>query len=77
MEVMAAMDANGTRWNDDRHDEFARTVNGRFDEMDHELARVNDRLDDLIKVLIGGIIAFTAASLSGFIAMAVVIATQN
>jgi DNA anti-recombination protein RmuC len=91
MEVMTAMDANSTRWNDERLDEFAGNVDKRFDKVDerfdrvdkrfdkvdHELGRVNDRIDDLVKVLIGGIIAFTAAILSGFIAMAIVIATQT
>ena len=77
MEVMTAMDANSTRWNDDRLDEFAGNLDRRFDKVDHELARVNDRIDDLVKVLIGGIIAFTAAILSSFIAMAIVIATQT
>jgi hypothetical protein len=51
-------------------------VDRRFDHVDHELARVNDRLDDLIKILIGGIIAFTAAVLSGFVAVFVLVATQ-
>lgn len=70
------MDAKPNRWNDDRLDEFATSVDRRFNGVDHQLERVNDRLDDLIKVLTAGIIAFTGAVLAGFASIVVLIATQ-
>lgn len=70
------MNPEPTRWNNDRHDEFAKNVDRRFDRVDHELARVNDRLDDLIKILIAGFIAFTGTVLAGFAGIIVLIATQ-
>jgi hypothetical protein len=76
MEVMTAMEAEPTRWNDGRLDEFATNVDKRFNGVDRQLERVNDRLDDLIKVLIAGIIAFTGAVLAGFASIVVLIATQ-
>jgi hypothetical protein len=76
MEVMATMDATGNRWNDDRLDEFAKNVDKRFDRVDREFARVNDRLDDLVKVMIAGFITSTGGILAGFGAMIVLMATQ-
>jgi hypothetical protein len=87
MEVMATMDATGNRWNDDRLDEFARNVDKRFDQVDKRFDRldqrmeagfnrVNDRLDDPVKVLIAGIITLTGAILAGFAAILVLVATQ-
>ena len=81
------MDATGNRWNDDRLDEFARNVDKRFDQVDKRFDRlderieagfnrVNDRLDDLVKVLIAGIITLTGAILAGFAAILVLVATQ-
>ena len=70
------MEAEPNRWNDDRLDEFARNVDKRFNRVDRQLERVNDRLDDLIRVLIAGIIAFTGAVLAGFASIVVLIATQ-
>ncbi|HVW47203.1 MAG TPA: DUF1515 family protein [Solirubrobacterales bacterium] len=51
-------------------------VNGRFNHVDREFARVHDRLDDLVKVMIGGVIALTGAVLAGFAALVVLFATQ-
>jgi hypothetical protein len=87
MEVMATMDTTGNRWNDDRLDGFAGNVDKRFDRVDERFDRVdermeagfnrvNDRMDDLVKVLIGGVIAFTGAILAGFAAIVVLVATQ-
>jgi hypothetical protein len=76
MEVMTTMDAEPSRWNDDRLDEFAGNVSERFDRVDAELARVNGRLDELIKVLIAGVIAMTGAILAAFGGVLVLIATQ-
>jgi hypothetical protein len=72
MEVIEAMDAQPSRWNDDRLDEFAANVDRRFeqvdkrfDKVDREIARVNDRLDDLMKVLIVGFIGLIGVVLAG------------
>jgi hypothetical protein len=81
------MDTTRTRWNDDRLGEFASDVKERFDQVGRrfdriddrqvvEFGRVNDRLDDLVKVLIGGVIALTAAIIAGFSGIIVLIATQ-
>jgi uncharacterized membrane protein len=55
-------------------------IDRRFDRIDRrqvaEFGRLNDRLDDLVKVLIGGVIAFTAAIIAGFSGIVVLIATQ-
>jgi predicted nuclease with TOPRIM domain len=45
MEVMTAMEATPTRWNDDRLDEFARNVDRRFDEVDKRFDKVYKRFD--------------------------------
>lgn len=47
-------------WTDERMDDFGAEVNRRFDKVDHELNRVNDRFDDLYRAMYligGGIIA--------------------
>jgi hypothetical protein len=51
-------------------------VDRRLDHLGHEAVRVHDRLDDLVKVLIGGVIAFTGAILAGFAGILALIATQ-
>jgi predicted nuclease with TOPRIM domain len=47
MEVMTAMEASQARWNDDRLDEFARSVDRRFDEVDKRFDKVDERFDRL------------------------------
>jgi hypothetical protein len=76
MGVTASMDTEPSRWNDERLDEFAANVDKRFDRVDGELARVNGRLDDLMKVLIAGVIALTGAFLAALGGVLVLIATQ-
>jgi hypothetical protein len=55
-------------------------IGRRFDSVDRRLerdsARINDRLDDLVKVMIAGIIALTGAVLAGFAALVVLFVTQ-
>ena len=41
------MDVNSTRWNDDRHDEFARNVDKRFDKVDERFDKVDARFERL------------------------------
>ena len=60
-------------WTDERLDDFRGEVNRRFDKVDSELGRVNDRLDGLHRTLLqiaGGTIGTLIA---GF---AAVVATQ-
>jgi hypothetical protein len=80
MEVMAPVNSQPTRWNDDRLDEFAANVSKRFDQVDkrfdrvdREFARVNDRFDDLIKMLLGGFITLIGVVLAGIFTL---VATQ-
>jgi hypothetical protein len=68
MHLMTPMDTK-PRWNDDRLDEFAANVDKRFDRVDQELARVNGRLDDLMKVAIAGFITVIAVLLTGILSM--------
>ncbi len=58
-------------WTDERLDDFRDEVNRRFDNVDAELHRVNDRLDDLHRTLLqiaGGTIATLIAGFAGVIA---------
>jgi len=46
-------------WTDERLDDFRGEVNRRFDKVDSELGRVNDRLDGLHRAMLqigGGIV---------------------
>lgn len=77
------MDTSPSRWNDDRLDEFALSVDKRFDgvdkrfdRVDRQLERVNDRLDHLVKAMIAAIVSLTCGMLAGFGAILVLIATQ-
>lgn len=77
------MEASQTRWNDDRLDDFARSVDRRFDEVDRrfdkvdrQFERVNDRLDFLGRAIIGLAISLTSAVMAGFAGIIVLIATQ-
>lgn len=88
------MDANSSRWNDDRLDEFAGNVDRRFDQVDKRFdkvderferledrmesgfARVNDRIDDLVKAMNTAMVTLTTGMLAGFAAILVLIATQ-
>jgi hypothetical protein len=45
-------------------------VDKRFDKVDHELHRINDRLDGLGKTVIFGAFTLSASYLTGFIVVA-------
>jgi hypothetical protein len=47
MGVMASMDTEPRRWNDDRLDEFAATLDRRFDDVDRRFDEVGGRFDRL------------------------------
>jgi hypothetical protein len=64
-------------WTDERLDDFRSEVNRRFDKVDTELNRVNDRLDGLHKILGFALIAFTSATLAGYGAMIALIITRT
>ena len=56
---------------DERLDDFAKHVDRRFDKVDAELHRVNDRLDALHRTLFqfaGGALATLIAGIAGLIA---------
>jgi hypothetical protein len=91
MEVLATMNAEESRWNDDRLDEFATNVDRRLDQVDKRFDkvddrfdrlegrmesgfdRVNDRLDDMAKVLMYGFFGLIGVLVAGIIS---VVATQ-
>ena len=57
-------------WTDERLDDFRDEVYRRFDKVDRELNRVNDRLDGLHRTLLqiaGGTIATLIAGFAGII----------
>jgi hypothetical protein len=64
-------------WTDERLDDFRDEVNRRFDKVDTELNRVNDRLDGLHRILMFAVIAFTSATLAGYGAMIALIVTRT
>lgn len=64
-------------WTDERLDDFREEVNRRFDKVDSELNRVNDRLDGLHRLLIFAAVAFTSATFAGYAAMAALIVTRT
>lgn len=64
-------------WTDERLDDFRAEVNRRFDKVDTELNRVNDRLDGLHKILGFALIAYTSATLAGYGAMIALIITRT
>jgi hypothetical protein len=61
------MDSVRQSWTDDRLDDFRDEVNRRFDKVDVELHRVNDRLDSMQKTMIQSSVV-TIAALIGLIA---------
>jgi hypothetical protein len=63
-------------WTDERLDDFRDEVNRRFDvvykrfdKVDHELHRINDRLDSLHKILIYAVLTLGSASVVGWAAV--------
>jgi hypothetical protein len=59
-----------------RADDRSLEVDRRFDHSDREFARINDRLDDLVKVMIAAMLTLTGAILAGFGALVVLFSTQ-
>lgn len=57
-------------------DDFRDEVNRRFDKVESELHRVNDRLDGLHRAMAHGLVAITVAIVTGNAAMIGLVATQ-
>lgn len=56
--------------------ERSEEVERRLTRLDHETDRLHDRLDDLVRLFIGGFAAFAGAVMACFGALIVLIATQ-
>lgn len=63
-------------WTDERLDDFRDSVNQRFDRIEAELQRVNDRLDGLHRTMVHGFVAMTAAIVASNAAMIGLVVTQ-
>lgn len=63
-------------WTDERLDDFRDEVNRRFDKVEGELQRVNDRLDGLQRTMVHGFVAMTAAIIGSNAALLGLIVTQ-
>jgi len=79
------MEAMRQSWTDERLDDFRVSVDRRFDETNQrmelgfaevkgELQRVNDRLDDLHRVLLRGMVALVVGLLGVMVALVAVMA---
>jgi hypothetical protein len=64
-------------WTDERLDDFRGEVNRRFDRVDSELGRVNDRLEGLNRLLVYAVISLTSATVAGYAAMIALIVTRT
>jgi hypothetical protein len=63
-------------WTDERLDDFRDEVYRRFDKVESELQRVNDRLDDVQRSMVHGIVVITGAIVASNAAMIGLVATQ-
>jgi hypothetical protein len=63
-------------WTDERLDDFRDEVYRRFDKVEAELQRVNDRLDGLHRTMIHGLIAITGAIVASNVALVGLFVTQ-
>lgn len=63
-------------WTDERLEDFRDEVNRRFDKVDHELNRVNDRLDGMHRTMTQALAAMLSTTLLGFLTLASLILTH-
>jgi uncharacterized protein YPO0396 len=63
-------------WTDERLDDFRAEVNRRFDEVEAELHRVNDRLDGMQRTMVHGFVAMTGAIIASNAALIGLVITQ-
>ncbi len=59
-----------------RIDEVDRKFDKRFDLVDHELHRINDRLDGMHKVMMQAVLMLSGSTLASFVVLASLILTQ-
>lgn len=64
-------------WTDERLDDFRDEVYRRFDKVDHELNRINDRLDGLHKILIYAVLTLGASTVAGWAAVLALVITRT
>ncbi len=64
-------------WTDERLDDFRDEVNRRFDKVDHELNRINDRLDGLHKILIYAVLTLGASTVAGWATVVALVITRT
>ena len=63
-------------WTDERLDDFRDEVNRRFDKVDTELNRVNDRLDGMHRAMAHGVLVIAGAIVASNAAMIGLVVTQ-
>ncbi len=66
----------GESWTDERPDDFRDEVYRRFDKVDSELQRLNDRVDGLHRTMIHGFVAMSGAIVASNAALIGFVATQ-
>jgi hypothetical protein len=64
-------------WTDERLDDFRDEVYRRFDKVDSELERVNDRLDSLHKILIYAVLTLGSSTVAGWAAVIAFVITRT
>ena len=64
-------------WTDERLDDFRDEVYRRFDKVDHELDRINDRLDGLHKILIYAVLTLGSSTVAGWAAVIAFVITRT
>jgi len=64
-------------WTDERLDDFRDDVNRRFDKVDHELSRINDRLDSMHKMLVYAVLTLGSSTVAGWAAVIALLITRT
>jgi len=64
-------------WTDERLDDFRDDVNRRFDKVDHELSRINDRLDSMHKMLVYAVLTLGSSTVAGWAAVIALMITRT
>ena len=64
-------------WTDERLDDFRDEVYRRFDKVDRELNRINDRLDTLHKILIYAVLTLGSSTIAGWAAVVAFVITRT
>lgn len=64
-------------WTDERLDDFRDDVNRRFDKVDHELSRINDRLDSMHKLLAYAVLTLGSSTVAGWAAVIALVITRT